>query len=63
MAEKKKKPDDPMGFQQAGDTIRKVTEPFSKVMGWMDKAGQWLSGGPKDEKRKKRLDQAGQGGK
>ena len=62
MAEKKKAPvPDPLGFKQAGKTIKSVTDPFSKVMGWMDKAGRWAFGESKNDKRKKRLEQAGQG--
>lgn len=64
MAEKKKKPEqDPLGFKQAGQTVRKAISPFTAVMGAMDKAGRWLFGEPKQEKRKKRLEQSKMGGK
>lgn len=63
----KKKKDEPKdlpgALQDAGQTVKKVTDPFSKVMGAMDRAGRWLFGDPEKEKRKKRLEQAGQGGK
>jgi len=64
MAEKKKKtPADDMkgAISQAEQTVKKVVDPFSRVMGAMDRAGRWLFGSPLpyDPVKEKRLKQAG----